>query len=163
MDVPFDLAEVKLGSPSIRPGTVAKGDVIAELCAAHAPLVTVVAPAGYGKTTFLARWAEADPRDFAWVALDQRDDDPVVFLRHIAGALHRIEPLPQAAFDALSGSAASGWANRVVPIGNALAALERPFVLACDDLHVVNESDVARHAGRVARVAAGWVADRDRK
>ena len=36
---------------------------------------TVVAPAGYGKTTLLAQWAEADPRPFAWVALDGRDDD----------------------------------------------------------------------------------------
>ncbi len=49
-DAPFDLAEVKLGSPSLRPGTVAKGEVI-QLCVSDAPLVTVVAPPGYGKTT----------------------------------------------------------------------------------------------------------------
>ena len=102
-EAPFDLAEVKLGPPSTRPGTVAKADVIAELCASRAPLVTVVAPAGYGKTTFLARWAEADPRAFAWVALDRRDDDPVVLLRYVAGAMHRLEPLPPEVFDALSG------------------------------------------------------------
>ena len=102
-EAPFDLVEVKLGPPSTRPGTVAKTDVIAELCASRAPLVTVVAPAGYGKTTFLARWAEADPRAFAWVALDGRDDDPVVLLRYVAGAMHRLEPLPPEVFDALSG------------------------------------------------------------
>ena len=88
-EVPFDLVEVKLASPSTRPGTVAKTDVIAKLCASRSPLVTVVAPAGYGKTTFLARWAEADPRPFVWVGLDSRDNDPVVLLRYIASAMHR--------------------------------------------------------------------------
>ena len=81
VEVPFDLAEVKLAAPLPRPGTVAKADLIARLCAASVPFATVVAPAGYGKTTLLARWAEADPRPFAWVALDGRDDDALVFLR----------------------------------------------------------------------------------
>ena len=71
-DVPFDLVDVKLVAPLARPGTVAKADLIARLCTPHAPLVSVVAPAGYGKTTLLARWIEADPRPFAWVALDSR-------------------------------------------------------------------------------------------
>jgi hypothetical protein len=31
-EAPFDLVEVKLAGPSTRPGTVAKTDVIAELC-----------------------------------------------------------------------------------------------------------------------------------
>src|SRR4051812_23512411 len=102
-DVPFDLAEVKLAAPVSRPGTVAKSDVIGRLCTSHVPFVAVVAPAGYGKTTLVAQWAEADPRPFAWVALDRRDDDPVVFLRHLAAAMHQIEPLPPAVFEALSG------------------------------------------------------------
>ena len=99
--------------------------------------MTVVAPAGYGKTTLLAQWAEADPRPFAWVALDGRDDDPVVFLRYIAAAIHGVEPLPPDVFDALSGPGGSSWALRVPRVGSALAALERPLVLVLDDLHAV--------------------------
>ena len=137
IDVPFDLTEAKLGSPSTRSGTVAKADLIEELCASQVPLVTVVAPAGYGKTTILARWAEADPRPFAWVGLDSRDDDPVVLLRYLAGALHRIEPLPPEVLGVLSGGGA-GWTKRVARIGNALATREQPFVLALDDLHSIN-------------------------
>src|SRR4249919_1909362 len=101
-EIPFDLVEAKLAGPSTRPGTVAKTNVIGNLCASRSPLVTVIAPAGYGKTTFLARWAEADPRPFAWVALDSRDDDPVVLLRYVAAAMHRLEPVPPEVFDALS-------------------------------------------------------------
>ena len=137
-EAPFDLVEVKLAAPLSRPGTVAKADVIARLCTSTLPLVTVVAPAGYGKTTLLARWAEADPRAFAWVSLDGRDDDDaVLFLRYIAAALHGVEPLSTDVFDALSGPGGSSWALRVPSVGRALAALESPLVLVLDDLHTV--------------------------
>jgi LuxR family transcriptional regulator, maltose regulon positive regulatory protein len=136
-DVPFDLIEVKLAGPSARPGTVAKADAIARLCTSTSPFATVVAPAGYGKTTLLAKWAEADPRPFAWVALDGRDDDALVFMRYIAAAIHRVEPIPPEALEALSGPAESIWSKRVPRLGSALAALERPLVLVLDDLHTV--------------------------
>ena len=97
----------------------------------------MVAPAGYGKTTLLAGWAEADPRPFAWVALDGRDDDAVVFLRHIAAAIHRVEPLPSEVFDALSGRGGTAGAMRVPRVGAALAAVDGPLVLVLDDLHAV--------------------------
>ena len=155
-ELPFDLVEAKLAGPSIRPGTVAKTDVIADLCASRAPLVTVIAPAGYGKTTFLARLAEADPRPFAWVALDSRDDDTVVLLRYVAAAMHRLEPLPPEVFEGLSGGGGSGWTERVVRLGNALAAREQPFVLAFDDLHaIVNTSCLDVLAELLESVPAG--------
>jgi LuxR family maltose regulon positive regulatory protein len=93
-EVPFDLAGVKLAAPSARPGTVAKANAIGRLCASALPFATVVAPAGYGKTTLLAKCDEADPRPFAWVALDGRDDYAVVFLRYIAAAIHGVEAVP---------------------------------------------------------------------
>jgi len=136
-EAPFDVVDVKLAAPVARPGTVAKTDVIARLCVASVPFVCVVAPAGYGKTTLLARWAEADPRPFAWVALDGGDGDAMVFLRYIAAAIHRVEPLAPEVFDALSGPGGSTWSNRVPRVGSALAALERPLVLVLDDLHAV--------------------------
>jgi LuxR family transcriptional regulator, maltose regulon positive regulatory protein len=140
-EVPFELADIKLAPPLARPDTVAKTDLVAELRSSRAPMMTVVAPAGYGKTTLLAHWAEADPRAFAWVALDGGDDDAVVFLRYIAAAIHRVEPLPAEVFDALSGPGGSSWAMRVPHVGRALAELENPLVLVLDDLHaVVNPS-----------------------
>ena len=136
-DASFDLSEAKLAPPPIRRGTVAKTDVMARLQEATRPLATVVAPAGYGKTTLLARWAEADPRPFAWVALDGGDNDAVVFLRHIVAAIHRVEPLPPEVFDALSGPGGSTWTDARPAPREALAALEHPLVLVLDDLHTV--------------------------
>jgi LuxR family transcriptional regulator, maltose regulon positive regulatory protein len=136
-EVPFDLVEVKLAGPYARPGTVAKADAIARLCTSTLPFATVIAPAGYGKTTLLAKWAEADPRRFAWVALDGRDDDALVFLRYIAAAIHGVEPIPGEVFEALSGPGGSTWSKRVPRVGSALGALEAPLVLVLDDLHAV--------------------------
>jgi LuxR family maltose regulon positive regulatory protein len=136
-EVPFDLVEVKLAGPSARPKTVAKTDAITRLCASTSPFATVVAPAGYGKTTLLAKWAEADPRPFAWVALDGRDDDALVFLRYIAAAIHGVEAIAPEALEALSGPGDSMWSKRVPRVGSALAGLERPLVLVLDDLHAV--------------------------
>ena len=136
-EIPFEVQEVKLAAPPARPGTVAKASLIARLTASLSPFATVVAPAGYGKTTLLAEWNEVDPRPFAWVALDGGDDDPVVFLRYIAAAIHGVEPVAPAVFDALSGPSGSTWSKRVPRVGSALAALERPMVLVLDDLHAI--------------------------
>ena len=135
--MPFDLSEVKLAAPLRRPGTVAKGDVVARLCRSRARFVTVVAPAGYGKTTLLASWAEADRRPFAWVALDGQDDDAVVFLRYISAAIDRVASIPPEVFDALSGPGGSPWSKRVPPLGSALRGLQDPLVLVLDDLQAV--------------------------
>jgi LuxR family transcriptional regulator, maltose regulon positive regulatory protein len=156
VDLPFDLVEVKLGAPFARPGTVAKADVIERLCALRVPFVSVVAPAGYGKTTLLARWAQADERAFAWVALDRRDGDAVVFMRYIAAAVHGVEPVSPEVFEALSGPAASSWSKGVSRLGSALAGVERPLVLVLDDLHAVaNRSCLDVLAALVEYVPAG--------
>ena len=148
--------EAKLAGPSARPGTVVKADAIAQLCTSTSPFATVVAPAGYGKTTLLAKWAEADPRPFAWVALDGQDDDALVFLRYMAAAIHRVEPIPAETFEALSGPAESVWSKRVPRLGSAFAALERPLVLVLDDLHAVaNPSCLDVLAALFAYVPAG--------
>lgn len=136
-NAPSELLDLKLAAPATRPGTVTKADLLERLCASPSRFATVVAPAGYGKTTLLAGWAEADPRPFAWVALDAGDQDAGVFLRYIAAAVHRVEPLAPEVFDALSGPGGSTWSRRVPRVGSALAALERPLVLVLDDLHTV--------------------------
>ena len=139
MGIHFDLAEAKLAPPPTRPGAVAKADVIRRLSVSRSAFATVVAPAGYGKTTLVAHWAELDERQFAWVSLDARDDDAVVFMRYIAAAVDRIEPMTPDVVHALSGPGRAGWTTRVPPLGNALASLDRPIVLVLDDLHSVGD------------------------
>ena len=65
-------------------------------------MVSVVAPPGYGETTVLAQWAERNGQSFAWVSVDERDNDPKVLLTYVAQALDAVEPIDERVFDALA-------------------------------------------------------------
>ncbi len=104
-------------------------------------MVLVAAPAGYGKTTFLAQWEEADERPFAWITLDERYDDPALLLGSIAAAVDQIEPLDDGVFAPLR-SPRPNLRGVVVPrICHALRQCERPFVIVLDDLHMVHNPE----------------------
>ncbi len=75
-----------LRPPVTRAESVVRTALVNRLRASGAPLVTVTAPAGYGKTTLLAQWAARDERRFAWVRLDD-DADPRILARDLAVAL----------------------------------------------------------------------------
>ena len=69
---------------------------------------------GYGKTTLLSQWAESNGQAFAWVSVDEADNDPKVLLSYVAEALDAVEPIGERVFDALA-SAASSVPGSVVP------------------------------------------------
>ena len=102
-------------------------------------MVSVVAPAGFGKTTLLGHLAERDDRSFATVALDERDNDPVVLLRYVAAALDRVEHVPASVFEALSTPGRSVWSTCIPRVCAALSAVTDPVALVLDDLHFVSD------------------------
>jgi LuxR family maltose regulon positive regulatory protein len=55
-------------------------------------LVSVSAPAGYGKTTLLAQWARASQFPVAWVSLGADDNDLERLLRSLLGAWTVVHP-----------------------------------------------------------------------
>ncbi len=70
-------AERGLAVPPTARRAVVRTALVARLCAAaDASVATIVAPAGYGKTTLLAQWAERDGREVLGVAFEPEDDDP---------------------------------------------------------------------------------------
>jgi LuxR family maltose regulon positive regulatory protein len=138
-ELPFDLIEAKLGPPVLRPETVVKSELIERLCATESRAVSLVAPAGFGKTTLIAHWAEHDPRPFATVSFDERDNDAVVLLRYVAAALNRVERISPSVFEALSGPGRSVWSTCIPRVSAALAALASPVVLVLEDLHFVSD------------------------
>jgi LuxR family transcriptional regulator, maltose regulon positive regulatory protein len=71
------------------------------------PVVCVVAPAGYGKTTLLAQWARDKGSRVGWVSVDQRDNDPAVLLTYITVALDRVEPIGPRVMSGLVGPGAA--------------------------------------------------------
>src|SRR5215471_3434468 len=136
----FDLVVSKLQRPLIRPGTVRRSVLIDRLrLAGSCPLVSVVAPAGYGKTTLLSQWAEGDGHAFAWVSVDETDNDPKVLLTYIAEALDAIEPLSGRVFDALVSPASSVPGSVVPRLGSAFSSMATPVVLVLDDVHLLHD------------------------
>ncbi|WP_160165883.1 LuxR C-terminal-related transcriptional regulator [Actinoplanes sp. OR16] len=132
----------KLLRPATRPGTVARVPLIERLAHDDAgPVVSVVAPAGYGKTTLLAQWAERNGRAFAWVSADEGDNDPRVLLSYIAEALDAVEPIGERVFAALA-SPQSSVAGSVIPrLAAAFRSMSAPVVLVLDDVHVLRKGE----------------------
>ena len=137
-----DLVVSKLHGPLIRPGTVRRSRLIARLARGdRCPIVSVAAPAGYGKTTLLSQWAESNGQAFAWVSVDEADNDPKVLLSYVAEALDAVEPIGERVFDALA-SAASSVPGSVVPrLASAFSSMISPIVLVLDDVHLLRNSE----------------------
>src|ERR1700759_1758516 len=88
--------------PQVRGGIVRRSALMERLVKDDPRrIVSVIAPAGYGKTTLLAQWADASGQEFAWLSLEDADNDPKVLLAGIAKALDAIEPVDKRVFEAL--------------------------------------------------------------
>src|SRR6516164_9601431 len=138
----FDLVLSKLHRPLVRPGTIRRSSLIDRLARGDpGPIVSVVAPAGYGKTTLLAQWAERNEAAFAWVSVDEADNDPKVLLTYVAEALNAVQPVGRRVFDALASPASSVPGSVVPRLGSAFASMTTPVVLVLDDVHVLRNSE----------------------
>jgi LuxR family transcriptional regulator, maltose regulon positive regulatory protein len=138
----FEVIPSKLAIPAERPEHVHRTALVNRLrTARHARLVSIAAPAGYGKSTLLAQWAARDRRPFAWVSVDHRDNDPVVLLTHVAAAVDGIEALDPRVFRSLAAGERSIWATALPRLAAALSSLQAPLVLVLDDIHELHERD----------------------
>jgi LuxR family maltose regulon positive regulatory protein len=137
---PFELSDSKLQVPLSRPGIVARTSLLHRVNQAIAPtLICLVAPAGYGKTTLLAQWAESKRPRAAWLSADHHDNDPTVLLTYLAAALDRVEPIAPAVFRALAAPSPS---ESAVPLlASALRSMAEPAFLVLDHAEVITNRD----------------------
>src|SRR4051812_41707567 len=106
------------------PGAASRTALVNRLRSARSHrLATVVAPAGYGKTTVLLQWAARDDRAFAIVPLGGRDD--------VVGLVERVaEALGESIRD-------EDAATALVRIASLWMAPPEPLVLVFDDAHLL--------------------------
>jgi len=138
----FDLIAAKLHRPVLRPGTVPRSSLIERLAqGSSSPIVSVVAPGGYGKTTLLAQWAEANGQAFAWVSVDEGDNDPKVLLTYVAEALDAVEPIDERVFDALASPTSSVPGSVIPRLSSAFWSMTSPVALVLDDVHLLRNRE----------------------
>jgi LuxR family maltose regulon positive regulatory protein len=140
--LPFAIVEAKVLVPDIQPGALPRTPLVNRLRATtNVAVVSVVAPAGYGKTTLLAQWANRDQRPFAWVSVDDRDNDPVVLLRHVAASFGHVFPVDRRVLAALRSPSKSIWPTAVPRLLSAMSAFDSPFVLVLDGVDELHDHD----------------------
>jgi LuxR family transcriptional regulator, maltose regulon positive regulatory protein len=110
--------------------------LVGALLRSQASLVVVSAPAGYGKSTLLAQWADAAPVPASWLQLDATDNDPVVFLSYLTAALSRVAPVDATVADLLQVRSPPIDELILPRLGDALEAAQ-PFLLVLDDTHLL--------------------------
>jgi LuxR family maltose regulon positive regulatory protein len=110
------------------------------------PVVVVAAPAGYGKSTLMARWhARLHERGVscAWLSLDEDDNDAARFLRHFIAALQTANAhIGKDVAEDLSADFASGSRSVLEAIAGDLAQVQHRIVLFLDDLQLVESPEV---------------------
>ena len=111
-------------------------------------LTLVAAPAGFGKTTLISSWVQQHSQVFAWVSLDQADNDVTIFWAYVVSALQqvcgRIHSTPLTAFD--PGQLPSTQVLLTTLI-NGLAAIPQKIVLVLDDYHVISNPAIHEQLG----------------
>jgi len=147
------LIATKLYPPAVRDQTVPRERLTARLGSGSGLRLSLVAcPAGFGKTTLLASWREAEAirRPVAWLTVDEGDNDPVVFWSHVIEALGRACPqIGESVSPELAGAAPV--VGVVLPrLVNVLAG-QGPVTLILDDFH--------RLLAGAARDSVAWFVD----
>ncbi|MBN1953921.1 MAG: tetratricopeptide repeat protein [Anaerolineae bacterium] len=102
-------------------------------------LITVSAPAGYGKTTLLVDFAHHLEAPVCWYSLDPEDRDPYIFLEHLLLSLqHRFPDFGARTHQVLKGQQdLSHGAPGIVDalLNEVIEVVPHWFVLVLDDYH----------------------------
>ncbi|HEX2182434.1 MAG TPA: LuxR C-terminal-related transcriptional regulator [Rubrobacteraceae bacterium] len=145
------LVSTKLRPSQARPKLVARPRLIKRLDPEAGRRLTLVsAPAGFGKTTLVGKWAEdrADKgRPVAWLSLDEDDDDPARFLAYLVAAIGRgtgEEGFGEGVLAALRSPEPPRMEAVLGAFVNEVAALPGEIDLVLDDYHLVESEGVHR-------------------
>lgn len=109
-------------------------------------LCLISAPAGWGKTSLLAAWHQAEPAtSFAYVHLEPGDDDLATFWAYLLTAFESVglATTTLASGRELLRAAGVDPMRRVVPqLVNELHSLSGPLTLVLDDYHTISHQPI---------------------
>ncbi len=139
----FPLLQTKLYIPPRRSQWVSRDHLLRRLSQAlrgGQRLVLISAMAGAGKTTLLSEWvSKKKDAYFAWLSLDEQDNDPSRFWAYLAAALRGAdESLGLALLQAVQSPQPLPIQYGLSQMINAAAGLTRKVVIILDDYHAIS-------------------------
>jgi len=106
-------------------------------------LTLVSAPAGYGKSTLVAEWLGQVDLPFAWISLDETDNDLSYFLKYFLAGVRTCFPAACAAsLQLLQAPETPGTSTLADTLSNDLFACPESFLLVLDDYHTIHDIQV---------------------
>jgi LuxR family maltose regulon positive regulatory protein len=134
------LLEAKLNPPRLGPHLIQRRELLEVVDTTDAAVVAVCAPAGYGKTTFLAQVAAVAEAPVAWLSLDETDNDPTHLLAGLATGLDRCLSLDARVLNLLRSPAPHLFSQLLPCLVNSLGRGPRCVVIL-DDIQRVTSPE----------------------
>lgn len=106
-------------------------------------LILLSAPAGYGKTTLLAQWADASRFPVAWLSVSEEDNDLERFLRYLFAAWAEVQPsLNESPLGLRLGAIAPDRDAVLAAFINAANDMPEQTVFVLDDYHLIEDDAI---------------------
>jgi LuxR family maltose regulon positive regulatory protein len=119
-------------------GFVPRPELVGRLVTApDAALALITAPAGYGKSTLLAQWAQCDERPFIAIAPDPCEDAKAAIVDALGCAFEDLGWIDADVWAAVRSSAGTDANVALARLMRSLAPSEAGFVLVFDDAHTI--------------------------
>jgi LuxR family maltose regulon positive regulatory protein len=138
------LIDTKLNPPVLR-DAVDRPRLVRALMGSTERVKLIRAPAGWGKSTLVASWSRSpdEGRPFAWLALDESDDEPIRFWTYVMESLRGLHPeIGTASLPPLVAPGTDICEHVLPALLNEVAELPEPAVLALDDYHRITSAEV---------------------
>lgn len=124
--------------------------------AARIRFVYIGAPAGSGKTVSALLWLRKVRQPAVWIGLDRYDDVPSVFYKQLATGLYSVQPGNEAMRAVLEDPAfSSSPVEHAISLVSEMRPLDKRHVLVFDDMHFINNREIAKSLSDVLRRLPG--------
>lgn len=137
------LLRTKLFVPPLRPDSVPRPRLTRCMIEGfRTRLVLISAPAGFGKTTLLCESLAKTDHPFAWISLDDADNDPVRFWTYFIAAFQTVYPnVGRISIRSLQSTQLPQIEPILTTLINEVADIPQDIVIVLDDYHIiVNQS-----------------------
>jgi LuxR family maltose regulon positive regulatory protein len=138
----------KINIPKVKEQLVKRADLFNKLNdAINYKLTLVTAPAGFGKSTLVSSWLSNIKGEYykAWVSLDERDSEPIIFWKYI---IYSIDKIQDGLLDEIINSLKSvefqdGFETEILSVLiNELDNLEKDIFIILDDLYLIANKNI---------------------